>query len=92
MKRAVMTLVAASVLGAALPALAGQPIAYFDERYPFATNKKREAFPNAPSGAARAATERPYALTGTPSAPPASKGWRMSVETVGREGRTIYRR
>jgi hypothetical protein len=95
MKRALMTLAAASVLAVAMPALAGYPIGWFDERYPFETNKARYAFPNPPSGdtaAARAARAKhqPYALTGQPRT--TSEGWKMQVDTVGLYPRTIYRR
>lgn len=96
MKRALMTLAAASVLAGALPALAGQPLGWFDERYPFETNKARYAFPSQPERTASPAPAygrphgQPYALTGTP--PASSEGWRMSVETVGLYPRTIYRR
>jgi hypothetical protein len=97
MKRALMTLAAASVLATALPALAGYPIAWFDERYPFETNKARYAFPNPPSGnteAARAAqaAQHPYALTGSTPTAPVDEGWKMSVEWVGRYPQTVYRR
>jgi hypothetical protein len=90
MKRALMTLAAAAALAAALPAFAGYPIAWFDERYPFETNKARAAFPNQPERATRPG-QQPYALTGTPH-PTTSQGWRMSVDTVGLYPRTIYTR
>src|SRR5262245_45717218 len=95
MKRALMTAAAAAVLAAAMPALAGYPIAWFDERYPFETNKARYAFPNPASGdtaAARAAraSHQPYALTGQPQTK--SAGWTMKVDTIGLYPRTIYTR
>jgi hypothetical protein len=94
MKRALMTAAAMAVLAAAMPALAGYPIAWFDERYPFETNKARYAFPNPPSGdsaAAQAARAKhqPYALTGTPRA---DEGWKMSVQWIGRYPQTVYTR
>jgi hypothetical protein len=91
MKRTVMTLAAASVLAAALPALAGQPLGWFDERYPFETNKARYAFPNPPPGS-QASSQAPYALTGTTTPAAPSEGWQMTQETVGLYPRTIYRR
>ncbi len=92
-----MTLAAASALAAAMPALAGAPIGWFDERYPFETNKARYAFPNPPSGdtaAARAARaeQHPYALTGTAPNARGDEGWTMSVEWIGRYPQTVYRR
>src|SRR5262245_31956458 len=96
MKRALMTAAAVAVLAAAMPALAGYPIAWFDERYPFETNKARYAFPNPPSGdsaAAQAARAKhqPYALTGQAPAPK-SEGWTMRVDTIGLYPRTYYTR
>jgi hypothetical protein len=91
MKRTVITLAAASVLAAALPALAGQPIGWFDERYPIETNKARQAFPNPPPGS-QSSTQPPYALTGTSEAAAPSQGWQVSQETIGLYPRTIYRR
>ena len=90
MKRALMTLAAAAALAAALPAFAGYPIAWYDERYPLEINKAREAFPNQPERATQPG-QPPYALTGTPPAPK-SEGWKMSVDTVGLYPRTIYTR
>ena len=97
MKRALMTAAAVAVLAGAMPALAGYPIAWFDERYPLETNKARYAFPNPPSGdtaAAQAARakQQPYALTGTPRTAPADEGRKLRVEWIGRYPQVFYTR
>src|SRR5262249_15806834 len=92
MKRALMTPAPVPALAGAMPALAGYPIAWFDERYPLSTNQAHNAFPNPLPGdtAAAHAKQQPYALTGTQRTAP--EGWKMSVEWIGRYPQTIYKR